>query len=122
MFFVTYGNDSHLSRPLINFIKYSVFGSVPITRYRIKQTPAAAQRLQITPYVVASYTHHGSGFICSHLLPQFVWSSIPNRQNCGVPHYRDTTEKPEPILFAKILNQVAGLGRIHASQASCSFS
>jgi len=31
-------------------------------------------------------------------------------------------EKPEPILFAKILNQVAGLGRIHASQASCSFS
>jgi hypothetical protein len=31
-------------------------------------------------------------------------------------------EKPEPILFAKILNQVAGLGRIHTSQASCSFS
>jgi len=31
-------------------------------------------------------------------------------------------EKPEPILFAKILNQVAGLGRIHASQASLSFS
>ena len=25
-------------------------------------------------------------------------------------------EKPEPVLFAKILNQVAGLGRIHASQ------
>lgn len=31
-------------------------------------------------------------------------------------------EKPEPILLAKILNQVAGLGRIHASQASFSFS
>jgi putative transposase len=31
-------------------------------------------------------------------------------------------EKPEPILFAKILNQVAGLGRIHVSQASFSFS
>jgi len=31
-------------------------------------------------------------------------------------------EKPEPILFAKILNQVAGLGRIHASQPSVSFS
>jgi IS4 transposase len=31
-------------------------------------------------------------------------------------------EKPEPILFAKILNQVAGLGRIHASQVSFSFS
>jgi putative transposase len=31
-------------------------------------------------------------------------------------------EKPEPILLAKILNQVAGLGRIHAAQPSCSFS
>jgi hypothetical protein len=31
-------------------------------------------------------------------------------------------EKPEPILFAKILNQVAGLGRIHTAQASCGFS
>jgi putative transposase len=31
-------------------------------------------------------------------------------------------EKPEPILFAKILNQVAGLGRIHAAQSSFSFS
>lgn len=31
-------------------------------------------------------------------------------------------EKPEPILFAKILNQVAGLGRIHASQPSVSFA
>ena len=31
-------------------------------------------------------------------------------------------EKPEPVLFAKILNQVACLGRIHASQPSFSFS
>ena len=31
-------------------------------------------------------------------------------------------EKPEPVLLAKILNQVAGLGRIHASQPSFSFS
>src|SRR3989442_2976933 len=31
-------------------------------------------------------------------------------------------EKPEPILFAKILNKVAGLGRIHASQPAFSFS
>ena len=28
-------------------------------------------------------------------------------------------EKPEPVLLAKILNQVAGLGRIHAAQPSC---
>jgi putative transposase len=31
-------------------------------------------------------------------------------------------EKPEPILCAKILNRVAGLGRIHAAQPSFSFS
>ena len=31
-------------------------------------------------------------------------------------------EKPEPILLAKILKQVAGLGRIHATQPSFSFS
>jgi putative transposase len=31
-------------------------------------------------------------------------------------------EKPEPVLLAKILHQVAGLGRIHAAQPSCSFS
>jgi hypothetical protein len=31
-------------------------------------------------------------------------------------------EKPEPILLAKILNRVAGLGRIHAVQPAFSFS
>ena len=31
-------------------------------------------------------------------------------------------EKPEPVLLAKILNRVAGLGRIHATQSSFSFS
>jgi len=31
-------------------------------------------------------------------------------------------EKPEPVLFRQILNKVAGLGRIHASQPSFSFS
>src|SRR5262249_21018823 len=31
-------------------------------------------------------------------------------------------EKPEPVLLRQILNKVAGLGRIHASQPSFSFS
>jgi putative transposase len=31
-------------------------------------------------------------------------------------------EKPEPVLLRQILHKVAGLGRIHASQPSCSFS
>jgi putative transposase len=30
--------------------------------------------------------------------------------------------KPEPVLLAKMLNQVASLGRIHATQSSFSFS
>jgi putative transposase len=30
--------------------------------------------------------------------------------------------KPEPVVFGQILHQVAGLGRMHASQPSCSFS
>jgi hypothetical protein len=35
---------------------------------------------------------------------------------------RDTTEKPEPVLLAKILSQVTSLGRIHATQSAFSFS
>jgi len=31
-------------------------------------------------------------------------------------------EKPEPVLLRRILNKVACLGRIHASQPSFSFS
>jgi putative transposase len=31
-------------------------------------------------------------------------------------------EKPEPVLLAKILNQVTSLGRIHAAQPACGFS
>jgi hypothetical protein len=31
-------------------------------------------------------------------------------------------EKPEPVLLAKILHEVAGLGRIHATPPSFSFS
>ena len=31
-------------------------------------------------------------------------------------------EKPEPVLLRQILNKVASLGRIHASQPSFSFS
>ena len=31
-------------------------------------------------------------------------------------------EKPEPVLLRQLLNKVAGLGRIHASQPAFSFS
>src|SRR5881409_618654 len=55
------------------------------------------------------------------------YSVLDLKADCRGYKYVEATikllpEKPEPILFAKILNQVAGLGRIHASQASCSIS
>jgi putative transposase len=44
----------------------------------------------------------------------------------GYQYVEDTLkllpEKPAPILWAKILNRVAGLGRIRAAQPSFSFS
>ena len=56
-----------------------------------------------------------------------AYSILDLKADCRGYKYVEETikllpEKPEPILLAKILNQVAGLGRIHASQASFSFS
>ena len=43
----------------------------------------------------------------------------------GYTHVEETIprlpDKPEPVLCAKILHQVAGLGRIHASQPCSAF-
>jgi putative transposase len=55
------------------------------------------------------------------------YSTLDLKADCRAYKYVEETikmlpEKPEPILFAKILSQVASLGRIHASQASFSFS
>jgi putative transposase len=55
------------------------------------------------------------------------YSILDLKADCRASKYVEETikmlpEKPEPVLFAKILNQVAGLGRIHASQLSVSFS
>jgi hypothetical protein len=55
------------------------------------------------------------------------YSVLDLKADCRAYKYVEETikmlpEKPEPVLFAKILNQVAGLGRIHASQPSFSFS
>jgi len=55
------------------------------------------------------------------------YSVLDVKADCRGDKYVEETiqmlpEKPEPILFAKMLNQVAGLGRIHAAQSSFSFS
>src|SRR2546426_666455 len=55
------------------------------------------------------------------------YSVLDLKADCRGNKYVEKTirilpEKPEPILFAKILNKVAGLGRIHASQPAFSFS
>ena len=56
-----------------------------------------------------------------------AYSVLDLKADCRGYKYVEETikllpEKPEPILLAKILNQVAGLGRIHAAQPSVSFS
>jgi putative transposase len=56
-----------------------------------------------------------------------AYSVLDLKADCRGYKYVEETikllpEKPEPILLAKILNRVAGLGRIHAVQPSCSFS
>src|SRR2546426_9023431 len=55
------------------------------------------------------------------------YSVLDLKADCRGSKYVEETinmlpEKPEPVLLAKILNQVTGLGRIHASQPSFSFS
>jgi putative transposase len=55
------------------------------------------------------------------------YSVLDLKADCRGSKYVEETiqmlpEKPEPILLAKILNQVASLGRIHAAQPSFSFS
>jgi len=55
------------------------------------------------------------------------YSVLDLKADCRAYKYVEETikmlpEKPEPVLLAKILNQVAGLGRIHAAQPSFSFS
>ena len=55
------------------------------------------------------------------------YSVLDLKADCRGSKYVEETiqmlpEKPEPVLLAKILNRVAGLGRIHATQPSFSFS
>jgi hypothetical protein len=56
-----------------------------------------------------------------------AFSVLDLKADCRGSKYVEETikmlpEKPEPILLAKIRNQVAGLGRIHAAQPSFSFA
>jgi hypothetical protein len=56
-----------------------------------------------------------------------AYSVLDLKADCRAYKYVEETikmlpEKPEPILLTKILNQVAGLGRIHDSQPALGFS
>jgi putative transposase len=56
-----------------------------------------------------------------------AYSVLDLKADCRGSKYVEETiqilpEKPAPILLAKILNRVAGLGRIHAAQSSFSFA
>jgi putative transposase len=59
--------------------------------------------------------------------PDSDYSVRARKADCHGYSYGEATiqmlpEKPEPVFLAKILKQVAGLGRIHAAQPSFSFS
>jgi len=59
--------------------------------------------------------------------PDPHYSVLDLKADCRGAKYVEETikmlpEKPEPVLFAKILHQVTSLGRIHASPPSFSFS
>jgi putative transposase len=56
-----------------------------------------------------------------------AYSVLDLKADCRGYKYVEETikmlpEKPEPVLLAQIRNQLAGLGRIHATQASSSFA
>ena len=55
------------------------------------------------------------------------YSILDLKADCRGHKYVEETikmlpEKPEPVLLRQLLNKVAGLGRIHATQPSFSFS
>lgn len=64
----------------------------------------------------------------AHMRPRDPdYSVLDLKADCrGYKYVQETIkmlpEKPEPVLLRQILNKVAGLGRIHASQPSFSFS
>ena len=56
-----------------------------------------------------------------------AYSILDLKADCRGYKYVEETikmlpEKPEPVLLRQILHKVAGLGRIHATQPSFSFS
>jgi hypothetical protein len=59
--------------------------------------------------------------------PDSDYSILDLKADCRGYKYVEETiqmlpEKPEPVFLAKILNRVAGLGRIHTTQPSFRFS
>jgi len=64
--------------------------------------------------------------LSSYSYPSITWIALPKADCRGSKYVEETIkmlpEKPEPVLLAKILNQVTSLGRIHLSQPSFRFA
>ena len=77
---------------------------------------------------LALFMVHVSYRLQAHMRPRDPdYSVLDLKADCrGYTYVEETIkmlpEKPEPILLRQILTKVAGLGRIHASQPSFSFS
>jgi hypothetical protein len=87
-------------------------------------TPASSsQRHRVAAQGIASQAYD----ISPHTTGTRPASVLDLKADCRGYKYVEETiklllEKPAPILLAKILNRVAGLGRIHTAQPSFSFS
>ena len=91
---------------------------------RVAVTPASSsQRHRVAAQGIASQAYD----ISPHATGTRPASVLDLKADCRGYKYVEETikllpEKPAPILLAKILNRVAGLGRIHTAQPSFSFS
>jgi len=90
--------------------------------------------MHVTPTGVTNAAHLSWCMVnVAYQLRTDVWQRAPDysvldlKADCrGYTYVEETSnmlpEKPEPVLLTKILNRVAGLGRIHAPQASFTVS
>src|SRR5712692_4224370 len=130
---VLFSSDLALAyAPLMDY--YGLRFQIELNFRDAKQYWGLEDFMNVTPTGVTNAAHlslcmvNGAYRLRADVHPRAPDSSVLDvKADCRGYKYVEETiqmlpEKPEPILFAKILNQVAGFGRIHAAQSSFSFS
>ena len=130
---VLFSSDVALAyAPLVDY--YGLRFQIEFNFRDAKQYWGLEDFMNVTPTGVTNAAHLSLFMVnvayrlCTDVRQRAPDSSVLDLQaDCRGDKYVEETikmlpDKPEPILFAKIFNQVAGLGRIHAPQPSYSFS